>query len=357
MEPYHSLHFGNPASRQHRYGRKAADAVDLARREVSGLIGADPHEIIFTAGATEAINLTLYGLYMANRQQRSHIITVATEHPAVTDTCRFLASLGARITWLPVDGDGLILWKEFEESIDADTLAVCVMYGNNETGCLQPVRAIADRIAGRDIFLLTDATQAAGKVRVNELGADLLAMSAHKMYGPKGAGALYIRKKEPRLMLEPLIRGGGHEKGLRSGTLNVPAIVGFGKACTLAADSMDKEQQLIAELRDGLERQLQAIPGFVVNGSGAPRLPNTSNVAIKGLEATLLLESLGDKLCLATGSACASGNAGPSPVLKAMGYTPERLQSSFRISLGRSNTREEIEFAGQTIREHAELLR
>ena len=352
MLPYFSTHFGNAASRSHALGWQAAEAVDIAREQVAKLIGADPKEIIFTSGATEAVNLAIKGVYEAYASKGNHIITVATEHKAVLDTCGQLEKKGARVTYLAVNSEGLIEVDDLVSAITPETILVSVMYGNNETGVVQPVREIAAIAKQHGIIFFCDATQAVGKIPVDVLkdGIDLLCLSAHKFYGPKGVGALYVRRRDPRVRLQPQIDGGGHQRGLRSGTLNVPGIAGLGKAAEICRLEMEPETERIRRFRDQLEGGLLEIPGTSVNGSRVKRLPQVCNIAFSDADSEVLLMSVNKDLALSSGSACTSASIEPSYVLKAMGLDDGLAHSSLRFSVGRFTTGAEIDFAIRTIR-------
>ncbi len=380
MLPYFSEKFGNAASKTHSFGWVAEAAVEQARERVAKLIGATPHEIIFTSGATEAINLALKGIWeqaagagrdfksRPTREVKDHIVTVSTEHKAVLDTCKYLESKGAQVTYLPVDREGLIDLDELRNAILPTTLLVCVMYANNETGVIQPIEKISEIAHERGCYFMSDATQAVGKMNVDVTseGIDLLCLSSHKFYGPKGAGALYVRRKDPRVTLLPLIHGGGHERGLRSGTLNVPAIVGFGKACEIAFHEMQTDAVRISQLRDDLETSLLALGNVSVNGHPSPcgggneggggRLPNVTNLCFQGIKADSLIAKLPD-IAVSTGSACSSAIAEPSHVLKAMGLSDEMAYSSVRFSLGKYTTKEEIETVSGKVKEKIKEMR
>lgn len=337
MIPWLTENFGNAASRTHAYGWDAEKAVKQAREQVGRLISAKPEDVIFTSGATEAINLALKGLYEANRDWRNHIITVDTEHKAVLDTCQYLEKTGAKVTYLPVQPNGLIWLADLEAALTDQTLVVAVMHANNETGVIQPIREIARLAHRHGAYFMTDATQTVGKIPVDVVAdeIDLMAFSGHKLYGPKGIGALYVKGQYPKIKLAPLLHGGGHERGLRSGTLNVPAIVGFGKACELCQAEMETEGVRLRQLRDELEAGLQTIEGVSVNGAGAPRLPNISNVCFEGIEAEALIMAIRDELAVSSGSACTSAEMYPSHVLMAMFDDEDVAYSSVRISVGR----------------------
>jgi cysteine desulfurase len=359
MLPYFSKDFGNAASRSHSFGWKANEAVEYAREQVAELIGADKSEIIFTSGATESDNLALKGMYEAYSTKGNHIITTAIEHKAVLDTCAHLEKLGAEITYLPVDKDGLINLKELEAAIKPQTILISVMYANNEIGVLQPMKEIAAIAKKYNLIFFSDATQAIGKVNVNvqKDGIDLLALSAHKIYGPKGCGALYIRRRNPRVKLAALIDGGGHEKAMRSGTLNVPGIVGLGKACELCKQNLLEEASRLKLLRNKLEEGLLAIEDTYVNGSTEYRLANTSNIAFKNVEGNALMIGLQKDIAVSSGSACTSASLEPSYVLKALQLEDSLAKSSLRFSVGRYTTEEEIDYVVKKVKETVKRLR
>jgi cysteine desulfurase len=350
MLPYFCEMFGNAASKTHSFGWDAADAVQQARERVGALVGVSAKEVCFTSGGTEANNLALQGVARANRRRGDHIVTVSTEHSSVIDTARHLEREGFRITFLPVGTDGLIDLDRLEEAVDDRTVLVSVMAGNNEIGVLQPVREAAAIAAKRGVPFHSDAVQAAGKIPFNvaELGVDLASMSAHKMYGPKGVGALVVRRRKPSIEIEPIMHGGRHEQGLRSGTLNVPAIVGFGKAAEICAAELDQESVRLGALRDRLLSRLRELDGVVVNGSLERRLPHNLNVSFERVEPEALLMSLAD-IAVSTGSACASASAAPSHVLSAIGLSDDLARASVRFGLGRFTTDEEIDFAADRV--------
>lgn len=343
MLPWFTQHFGNAASSTHAFGWQAAEAVKIAREETAALIGASPEEIIFTSGSTEALNLALKGVAERYAEKGRHFITAATEHKAVLDTLHYLSYKGCSVTVLPVNEEGFINLEELENAITPQTVLISLMIANNETGVIHPVKDVSTIARRHGVLLLSDTTQAAGKVpvNVNELGIDLCCLSAHKMNGPKGAGALYVRRRDPRVSLEAQLHGGGHERGLRSGTLNVPGIVGLGKAAAIAAAEMKEESARLAQLRDALEQTLMQEVGALRNGAASPRLPNTSNLSFVGIEAQRLIKEL-PGLAIATGSACTSAKMEPSHVLSAMGFDTSRCLGSLRFSLGRSTTAEEV---------------
>lgn len=348
MLPYFTTSFGNAASKDNSYGWIANDAVESAREELAKLIHADRANIIFTSGATESINLALKGLVKSGTHKGNHIITSKTEHKAVLDTCAYLEENGFRITYLDVvSKEEMVSIESLKRAITAETICITLMYANNETGMINPVKEIGALAKQHDICFLCDATQAAGKLMmdVNRDHIDLMPFSAHKMYGPKGVGALYIRDKDPKINIMTQMHGGGHEKGLRSGTLNVPGIVGFGKAAALCRQEMQEESIRLQELRNRMEeRLLHAIPGSVINGGGK-RLPHVINILFPEVDNEQLLLSLSKYLAASRGSACSSNVQKPSHVLKAMGLSDEDAGHSIRISLGRFTTEEEVLFA------------
>jgi cysteine desulfurase len=344
MLPYFTEKFGNAAVRQHSFGWTAATAVDEARGQVAELINATPGEIIFTSGATESINLAIKGVFERYAVKGNHIITCVTEHKAVLDTCAYLEALGARITYLPVQPNGLIDPGMLEAAITPATILIAIMYANNETGVLQHVKQISGIARKHDVFFFSDATQAAGKIPVDVAadGIDLLAFSAHKIYGPKGIGALYVRRKDPRVSLAPQIHGGGHERNIRSGTLNVPAIAGFGKACHLCRDEMKTDTARLQPLRDRLEQALLAAGNAFVNGHATQRLPYMTNISFGGISGKGIVAGLHRTIALSAGSACNSALPEPSYVLRAMGRSEDLSYNALRMGLGRFNTEAEI---------------
>jgi cysteine desulfurase len=346
MLPYFSQNFGNAASHGHSFGWQAEAAVDLARERVASLISADPKEIIFTSGATEANNLALKGVFEMYASKGNHFITCVTEHKAVLDTCRHLEKYGADITYLNVNSEGLVDLDELEASVRPSTVMIALMYANNETGIIFPVREISAIAKKHGVLFFTDATQAVGKIPVDvmEDGIDLMSFSAHKLYGPKGIGALYVRRKNPRVRLAAQMDGGGHERGMRSGTLNVPGIIGFGKACHLCAQEMEQDAIRVARLRDQLENAMLALDEVSVNGSRDRRLPHVTNISFAGVEGDQLLIQLNKEIAVSSGSACTSASPEPSHVLKALGLTDQLAHSSLRFSAGRFTNEEEIKF-------------
>jgi cysteine desulfurase len=361
MLPYFYERPGNAASRSHAWGWMAEEAVDQARQQIAQLIDVEAEEIVFTSGATESDNLALKGVFEMYHKKGRHIITVKTEHNAVLDACYAIEKKGGEVTYLEVDQHGYIKLNELEAAIRPDTILVTVMWANNETGVIQPMKEIGEICEKHGVLLMSDATQAVGKipVRPREAGVHLMAFSAHKMYGPKGIGALYVRKRNPRVKLTAQIHGGGHEKGMRSGTLNVPAIVGFGKAAEIAQKEMQEESNRLGQWRDCLEKTLlESIEASSINGdTGKARLPHVSNLAFRHVEAEGLMMSLKHHLAISSGSACTSASLEPSHVLLAMGMDEDRAHSSVRISLGRYTTKEEVEKAAQHIVEAVEQAR
>src|SRR4030095_4390955 len=346
MLPHFTDDFGNAASRNHVYGWQAEEAVKYAREKVANLISAESQEIIFTSGATEADNLALKGVFETYVGKGNHIITCNIEHKAVLDPCRHLEKLGAEITCLKVKTDGLIDLDELESSFKANTVLVAIMYANNEIGTIMPMKEISTIVKKKGALFFTDATQAAGKipVDVNEDGIDLMAFNAHKIYGPKGVGALYVRRKNPRVKLVAQVDGGGHEKDMRSGTLNVPGIVGFGQACEICMNEMSGDLERIGTLRDKLELALLDLEGTCVNGNKQSRLPHVTNISFTYAESEVLMTAFNKDVAVSSGSACASASLEPSYVLKALGLRDEMARSSLRFSLGRYTTSDEIDF-------------
>jgi cysteine desulfurase len=351
MLPYFSQQFGNAASPGHAFGWHAAEAVKIAREEIASLLNADPSEIIFTSGATESVNLAIKGVFEWMAVKGKHIITAATEHRAVLDTCAHLEKLGAEVTYLPVQTDGLIDPAVIGSAIRNDTILIAVMYANNETGVIQPIHAISQIARQRGIIFFTDATQAVGKipVHVGEDGVDLLACSAHKIYGPKGVGALFIRRRNPRVRLTAQIDGGGQERGFRSGTLNVPGIVGFGRAASLRQAEMGQDSNSIRRLRDKLEKAILNMRGTELNGHHLNRLPTVTNISFAEGLGNQLLKKLLKVAAVSSGSACSSASPEPSHVLKAMGKDDAAAYHAIRFSLGKYNTEEEVDYVIQRV--------
>lgn len=345
MLPYFTTHFGNAASRNHAFGWTAEKAVDDAREQVGQLIGASGKEIVFTSGATESNNLAIKGAAHFYKDRGNHIITTQIEHKAVLDTCKRLELEGFEVTYLPVESDGRLRPELLAQAMTDRTILVSVMLANNEIGTIQPLKEIGQIVKARGALLHTDAVQGIGKIPfdVNDVQADLVSLTAHKMYGPKGVGALYVRRK-PRIRLEAQMDGGGHERGLRSGTLNVPGIVGFGKACEIAKHEMVEESARIARMRDRLETALmQSMPHVFRNGSAQHRLPGNANLSFAYVEGEGLLMALKD-VAVSSGSACTSASLEPSYVLRALGIGEELAHTSIRFGLGRFTTEEEVDF-------------
>ncbi len=352
MMPFLTTEYGN-ANSTHYFGIIASEAIKKARFQVADLINADPNEIIFTSGSTEAINLALKGVTHKYSSKGKHIITVLTEHSAVLDTCQYLKSMGCEISYLSVNEDGLIDLEELKNNIRIDTILVCVMLANNETGVMQPIKEISNITHGFDALFMTDATQAVGKIpiNVNELGIDIMCLSGHKMYGPKGVGALFLRQRTNKIKLSPLIHGGGHEKGIRSGTLNVPSIVALGVACLIAKKEMAIQSERILLLRNYLEIEILKIKNTHVIGNIDNRLFNTTNIMFHGIDSEALIIGLNNPennlpiIAVSNGSACTSQSIKPSHVLIAMGLSEIDAFSCIRFSLGKNNTKEEVDLA------------
>ncbi|MEY4333728.1 MAG: hypothetical protein RLZZ196_2471 [Bacteroidota bacterium] len=359
MIPYFTENFGNAASRNHSFGWHAEEAVDYAREQVAQLINADPKEIIFTSGATEGDNLAIKGVYEMYASKGNHIITCTTEHKAVLDTCKHLEKLGAEVTYLEVQPDGLVDLKQLEAAMRPTTILVAIMYANNEIGVIQPIKEISAIAKKHGALVFTDAVQAVGKIPVDVIadGIDIMAFTAHKMYGPKGVGALYVRRKNPRVKVTAQMDGGGHERGMRSGTLNVPGIVGFGKACEIARTDMAADTERIAKLRDKLENALKQIDESYVNGNPAHRLPHVSNISFKYVEGEGLMMGFNQNIALSSGSACTSASLEPSYVLKALGLGDDLAHSSLRFGLGRYTTEEQIDYTIKAVTDTVLKLR
>jgi len=359
MLPYFTEHFGNAASRNHAYGWQAEEAVKYAREQVAKLIGAESQEVIFTSGATESDNLALKGVFETYAGKGTHIITCNIEHRAVLDPCRHLEKLGAEITYLKVKNDGLIDLHELEKSFKPTTILVAIMYANNEIGTLMPIKEVSAIAKKKGVLVFTDATQAVGKipVDVNEDGIDLMAFNAHKIYGPKGVGALYIRRKNPRVKLTAQMDGGGHEREMRSGTLNVPGIVGFGQACEICMNEMRSDGERINRLRDKLEVALSGIKGTCVHGNKHYRLPHVTNISFKDAESEGLMAAFNKDIAVSSGSACMSASLEPSYVLKALGLKDDLARGSLRFSLGRYTTDDEINYAIEKVTNAVNQLR
>ncbi len=359
MIPYFTEQFGNSASRNHPFGWAAEEAVDYAREQVAKLINSDPKEIIFTSGATEGDNLAIKGVFEMYASKGNHIITATTEHKAVLDTCKHIEKLGGEVTYLSVKPDGLIDLAELEAAIKPSTILIAIMYANNEVGVIQPIREISALAKKNGILLFSDAVQAVGKVPVDvqKDGIDLMAFTAHKMYGPKGVGALYVRRKNPRVKVTSQMDGGGHERGMRSGTLNVPGIVGFGKACELARLEMDQDAKRLSVLRDKLESELLKIEEAYVNGNREHRLPHVTNISFKHVEGEGLLMGFNKNIALSSGSACTSASLEPSYVLKALGLGDDLAHSSLRFGLGRFTAEDQIDYTIEHVRNTVLKLR
>ncbi len=346
MLPYFNTKFGNAASRNHAFGWAAEEGVDYAREQVAKLIGANEKEIIFTSGATESDNLAIKGVFEMYKDKGNHIITCVTEHKAVIDACKHVEKLGGEVTYLGVKSDGLIDLAELEAAMTEKTILVAIMYGNNEIGVIQPIREISAIAHKHGALFMTDAVQAVGKipVDVNADGIDLMAFTGHKMYGPKGIGALYVRRKNPRVKVTAQMDGGGHERGMRSGTLNVPGIVGLGKAAEICRLEMDEEAKRLSKLRDKLQVELTVLEESYVNGNTNHRLPHVANISFKYVEGEGLMMAMKD-LAVSSGSACTSASLEPSYVLKSLGLSDDLAHSSIRFGLGRFTTDEEVDFA------------
>ncbi|AFL85438.1 cysteine desulfurase family protein [Belliella baltica DSM 15883] len=357
MIPYFNEHFGNAASKSHPFGWMAENAVEMARENVASLIGANPKEIIFTSGATEAINIAIKGTLERYGKEKQHYISCQTEHKAVLDTLKKIEEKGAEITLLPVDSNGQIDLVELESSIRPETKMICLMWANNETGVIHPVEKIAQIAAKHDIIFFTDAVQVVGKIPIDVNGIHLMALSAHKFYGPKGVGVLYIRHNHELPKPISQIDGGGHEKGFRSGTLNVPGVVGLGKAAEIAKSSLNEESKRLKSLRDKLEKGILKIEGTILNAGQSQRLNHVSNISFQGIEGEDLLRELNREVAVSSGSACTSISPKPSHVLAAMGIEADLGRASIRFSLGRMTTEEEIDKVIRIVRNVIEKLR
>jgi len=359
MLPYFTQQFGNAASRSHSFGWQAEEAVDYAREQVARLIGAEPKEIIFTSGATEGDNLALKGVFEMYAGKGNHIITCVTEHKAVLDTCKHIEKLGGEVTYLPVNREGLIDLQQLEAAITPRTILIAIMYANNETGTVQSVKEIGAIAKKHNVIFFTDATQAVGKIPVDVINdnIDLLACSAHKIYGPKGVGALYVRRKNPRVKLTAQMDGGGHEKGMRSGTLNVPGIAGFGKACDICRLQMEEDSLRMSHLRDKLENALLQLEATYINGSREHRLPHVANISFDYVDGDGLMMGLNKEIALSSGAACTSASMEPSYVLKALGLDDTLAHSSLRFSIGRFTTEEQIDFVIEKVTKTVNQLR
>lgn len=350
MLPFLKYNFANPSS-THHFGQSINEKVKQAREQVANFINAEPNELIFTSGATEAINIAIKGVAECYSSKGKHIITVSTEHKAVIDTCKDLERKGFEVTYLPVQSNGLIDLKDLQKAIRNDTILVSVMYVNNETGVIQPINEISKMAHEKGALFMSDATQAVGKIDVNvdDLGIDLLSFSGHKMYAPKGIGALFVRQKGNKVKLTAQTHGGGHEQGLRSGTLNVPGIVALAKACEIASEEMPQRENAISELRDTLESELLKLPNTSLNGDSKIRIYNTTNICFKGHDANVLIGRMKD-IAVSNGSACSSAVIEPSHVLKAMGISDDDAFGSLRFSLGNNNTQNDIDNVTNSIK-------
>ncbi len=359
MKPFFIEHFGNAASRNHAFGWEAEEAVEKARKQLAELVGATAKEIVFTSGATESNNLALKGVAEMYAQKGNHIITAATEHKAVLDTCKRLEKHGCKVTYLPVRPDGLIDLDLLKDAFTDQTILVSIMYGNNEIGTIQPIREIGAMCRERGVLLHSDATQAVGKIPVNVLAdnIDLMSFTGHKMYGPKGVGALYVRRKNPRVQLTAQLDGGGHERGMRSGTLNVPGIVGFGAAAALAQAEMEADMAKARALRDRLQKAIEAeLDEVYINGTMEHRLPHNLNISFAYVEGESLLMGIND-IAVSSGSACTSATLEPSYVLKALGAGDDLAHSSIRFGIGRFTTEEEIDYTAAKMIDVVKKLR
>lgn len=358
MLPFFNDKFGNAASRNHSFGWSAEEAVDYAREQVARLVGCTSKEMIFTSGATEANNLAIKGVYEMYNSRGNHIITVSTEHKATLDACKKVEKMGGEVTYLSPNEDGRINMTDLEAAITDKTILITIMYGNNEIGVLQDMRAISALAKKNGILFHTDATQAVGKIPVDVQadGIDLMSFTAHKMYGPKGVGALYVRRKNPRVKVTSQMDGGGHERGMRSGTLNVPGIVGFGKACEICQNEMAEEASRLSAMRNRLETELLTIEEAYVNGNREFRLPHVANISFKFVEGEGLMMGTKD-IAVSSGSACTSASLEPSYVLKSLGLDDELAHSSLRFGLGRFTTEDEIDYAINHVKEAVHKLR
>ncbi|MFI5086968.1 MAG: IscS subfamily cysteine desulfurase [Terriglobales bacterium] len=359
MLPYFTDKFGNSASRNHVFGWVAEEAIEQARERIAKLVGATTKEIIFTSGATESDNLAIKGVAEMYREKGNHIITAVTEHKAVLDSCKRLEKYGFRVTYMPVMKDGLVDLDDLKRAMDEKTILVTLMAANNEIGVLQPIAEIGKLCHERGVLFHTDATQAVGKVPIDvqKMNIDLMSISAHKMYGPKGVGALYVRRKNPRVQVSPIIDGGGHERGMRSGTLNVPGIVGLGKACAICHEEMPQESKRLSGLRDRLKDKLMGgLDEVYINGSMEHRLPNNLNISFAYVEGESLLMGIND-IAVSSGSACTSATLEPSYVLKALGTGDDLAHSSIRFGIGRFNTEAEVDYVADRLIEVVQRLR
>jgi cysteine desulfurase len=359
MLPYFTDRFGNAASRNHKFGWEAEEAVEQGRKQVAALIGADPREIVFTSGATESDNLAVKGVAWMYREKGDHIITCVTEHKAILDTCKHLEKDGFRVTFLPVDNKGFVDLDDLRNAITDKTILISIMTANNEVGVIQDIKSIGKLARERGVLFHTDAVQAVGKIpfNVNEMNVDIASVSAHKFYGPKGVGALYVRRRNPRVLLTPIIDGGGHERGMRSGTLNVPSIVGFGKAAEIARESLSQESAEMFRLREKLRKTLEReLDELYINGDLEKRLPGNLNMSFAYVEGESLLMGIND-VAVSSGSACTSASLEPSYVLKALGVGEDLAHTSIRFGIGRFNTEEEVDYVANRVIEVVRRLR
>jgi cysteine desulfurase len=359
MLPFFSEKFGNPSSRQHQFGWVAEEAVETARNKIALLLSVQSKEIIFTSGATESNNLALIGAAHNYSNKGKHIITCMTEHKSVLDTCAYLEKLGFEVTYLPVDEYGSVNLNKLENSISGKTIIVSIMIANNEIGTIQDIEQIGKVCRDKNVLFHTDATQAVGKIKldINKTSIDLMSFSGHKVYGPKGIGALFIRSQNPKVRIQPIIHGGGHERGLRSGTLNVPAIVGFAKALDLSYESMEEENNRLSSLRNKMQMSFfKELDDVYLNGHPTVRLPNNLNISFMYVEDTALMMSIKD-IAVSSGSACSTSQPQPSHVLKALGISEDRRHSAIRFGLGRFNTEEEVDYVIDSVIENVSTVR
>lgn len=359
MIPYFYEKHGNAASRSHQFGWEAEDAVDYAREQIAALLDVEDKEIIFTSGATESNNLALKGVFEMYARKGNHVITLETEHKAILDTCKHLEKAGAEVTYLKVKEDGLVDLADLEAAIKPATILVSVMWANNETGVIQPMREIANICEKHGVLFHSDATQAVGKIPTHprETGIHLMSFTAHKMYGPKGVGALYVSRKNPRVKVTAQMDGGGHERGMRSGTLNVPGIVGFGKAAEIAKNEMQQDAERVSRLRDKLQNALVQLEETKINGNVDHRMPHVTNISFKHVEGEGLMMTFNQHIAVSSGSACTSASLEPSYVLVAMGLGDDLAHSSIRFSLGRFTTEEDVDFAIKAVTEGVNHMR
>lgn len=359
MMPYFSENYGNPSSRQHRFGWVAEEAVESARNKIAKILNAESNEIFFTSGATESNNTAIKGVAEAYSSKGKHIITVSTEHKSVLDTCQRLTKYGFKVSILKVDQYGLIDLENLEREIKEDTFLVSVMYANNEIGTIHNIDEVSRLVNSKNVLFHTDATQVIGKIKIDlkTSSIDLLSLSGHKIYGPKGIGILYIKNKSPKIKIAPLLDGGGHEKGMRSGTLNVPAIVGLAKAIELSYSNLIEENERLTKLRNKMQSEfIDNLDDVYINGHPTQRLPNNLNISFLHVEDTALIMALKD-VAVSSGSACSTATAQPSHVLKALGLSEERIHSAIRFGLGRFNTTEEVDYVIDKVISEVKKLR